>query len=65
MSKKVALYLRISKEDLDKYLDASKSIKNQELMLKEEVKKHKDWQIVKTYCDEDWNIPTCFSKNDQ
>ncbi len=53
MSKKVALYLRISKEDLDKYLDASKSIKNQELMLKEEVKKHKDWQIVKTYCDED------------
>lgn len=55
--RRVALYLRLSKEDLDKPTNEgiSESIKNQELMLRNEVKKHPDWKIVGVYCDEDFS----------
>lgn len=55
--RRVVLYLRLSKEDLEKPTKEaiSESIKNQEMMLKEEVKKHPDWQIVGIYCDEDFS----------
>ncbi len=54
---RVALYLRLSKEDFDKMdiTSVSESIKNQELMLKEEVKKHDTWEIVGIYSDEDFS----------
>ena len=57
INKRVALYLRLSKEDLEKNNNEliSESIKNQELMLKEEVNKHKDWKIVGIYSDEDFS----------
>ncbi len=55
--RRVVLYLRISKEDIDKptKMAISESIKNQELMLREEVAKHPDWRIVGVYCDEDFS----------
>ena len=55
--KKVVLYLRLSKEDIDKPTkdSISESIKNQEHMLKDEVRKHSNWQIVGVYCDEDFS----------
>lgn len=55
--RRVAFYLRLSKEDLDKPTNdsISESIKNQELMLREEVEKHPDWKIVGIYCDEDFS----------
>lgn len=55
--RKVALYLRLSKEDIEKPTkeSISESIKNQELMLREEVKKHPDWKIVGIFCDEDFS----------
>ncbi len=52
---KVALYLRLSKEDIDKVSNISESIKNQELMLRDEVSKHSNWKIVGIYCDEDFS----------
>ncbi len=57
MKQRVALYLRLSKEDLEKNisLSVSESIKNQELMLKEEVQKHPSWNIVGIYADEDYS----------
>lgn len=55
--RRVVLYLRLSKEDIDKPTKEaiSESIKNQERMLREEVAKHPDWQIVGVYCDEDFS----------
>lgn len=55
--RRVVLYLRLSKEDIDKPTKEaiSESIKNQELMLREEVAKHPDWEIVGVYCDEDFS----------
>lgn len=57
ITRRVVLYLRLSKEDIDKPTKEaiSESIKNQELMLREEVAKHPDWQIVGVYCDEDFS----------
>ncbi len=54
---KVAIYLRLSKEDLDKPMknSTSESIKNQELLLKEEVAKHSNWQMIDIYTDEDFS----------
>ncbi len=55
--RRVVLYLRLSKEDIEKPTKEaiSESIKNQELMLREEARKHPDWQIVGVFCDEDFS----------
>lgn len=57
MKRRVVLYLRLSKEDLEKPSkeSISESIKNQKKMLVEEVEKHPDWRIVNIYCDEDFS----------
>jgi len=51
---KVALYIRLSKEDEDKKKedDESESIQNQELMLKQVARKN-GWQVYDIYKDED------------
>lgn len=53
---RVVLYLRLSKEDLDKLTpeERSESIKNQELMLREYAREQ-NWQIVGIYDDEDYS----------
>ena len=53
---RVVLYLRLSDEDRDKLTkeQISKSIKNQELMLREYAE-NEGWQIVGVYNDEDWS----------
>ena len=53
---RVVLYLRLSDEDRDKLTkeQISKSIKNQELMLRE-YSENEGWQIVGVYNDEDWS----------
>lgn len=53
---KVVLYLRLSKEDLDKITpeERSESIKNQELMLREYAKEQ-GWQVSGVYEDEDFS----------
>lgn len=53
---KVVLYLRLSKEDLDKLTpeERSESIKNQELMLREYAEEQ-GWQVVGVYEDEDFS----------
>lgn len=50
---RVALYIRLSKEDEDKANDEeSESIQNQELMLKQVASKN-NWIVVEIYKDED------------
>ena len=53
---RVALYLRLSKEDLDKLTpeERSESIKNQEIMLRAYAEDN-DWKIVGVYDDEDYS----------
>src|SRR5690554_5406216 len=53
---KVAIYIRLSKEDMKKIFkgDDSESIKNQKLMLSEYVAK-RGWQIYDFYVDEDYS----------
>lgn len=53
---RVVLYLRLSKEDLDKLTpeERSESIKNQELMLREYAEEQ-GWQVVGVYEDEDFS----------
>ena len=53
---KVAIYIRLSKEDIDKINmgDNSESIKNQKLMLSEYATR-KGWQIFDFYIDEDYS----------
>lgn len=55
-SLRVVLYLRLSKEDLDKLTpeERSESIKNQEIMLKSYALDN-SWQIVGVYDDEDYS----------
>lgn len=55
--KRAALYLRLSKEDIEKETETmvSESIKNQKQMLLEEVQKHPDWKVTTIYCDEDFS----------
>jgi len=48
---KVGIYLRLSKEDANKKED-SESIKNQRLLLLNEINKHNDFILEKEYCDE-------------
>ncbi|MBE6140497.1 MAG: DUF4368 domain-containing protein [Firmicutes bacterium] len=54
---RVVLYLRLSDEDRNKLTkkQLSESIKNQELMLREYVSEHENWQVVAVYNDEDWS----------
>lgn len=54
--RRVALYLRLSKEDLDKLSpeERSESIKNQERMLRDKAEEE-GWQIVDVYIDEDYS----------
>lgn len=53
---RVVLYLRLSKEDLDKLTpeERSESIKNQEIMLRSYAEEN-GWQIVGVYDDEDYS----------
>lgn len=53
---RVVLYLRLSDEDRNKLTkeQVSKSIKNQELMLREYAEKE-GWQVVGVYSDDDWS----------
>lgn len=53
---RVVLYLRLSKEDLDKLTpeERSESIKNQELMLREYANEQ-GWEVVGIYDDEDFS----------
>ena len=55
---KVAIYIRLSKEDIDKGYDDSESIKNQKILLEEYVKNlGEEYQLVDIYIDERiyWN----------
>lgn len=53
---RVVLYLRLSKEDLDKNPEErSESIKNQERLLRDYVAEHPDWEIITVYNDEDYS----------
>ncbi len=56
MIEKVAIYIRLSREDIDKIKkgDESESIKNQKLMLSEYVARQ-GWQIYDFYVDEDFS----------
>ena len=50
---KVAIYIRLSKEDVDKGYDESESIKNQRILLTEYVQKlGKKYELVDTYVDQ-------------
>lgn len=53
---KVAVYIRLSKEDIDKIYkgDDSESVKNQKLMLSEYTAKN-GWQLFDFYIDEDYS----------
>ena len=61
---KVVLYLRLSDEDRNKLAkeQISKSIKNQEIMLREYANEQ-DWQIIGIYNDEDWSGADCSRPN--
>jgi DNA invertase Pin-like site-specific DNA recombinase len=50
----VAIYVRLSKEDIDKEMSESESIKNQKNMLIG-ICLEQDWNIYKIYCDEDYS----------
>ena len=54
--RRVVLYLRLSKEDLDKLTpeERSESIKNQESMLRNYAEQQ-GWEIVGVYDDEDYS----------
>ena len=53
--RRVALYLRLSKEDLEKNPEeSSESIKNQELMLRKYAEEN-GWEVVGVYEDEDYS----------
>ena len=51
MKNKVAIYLRLSDEDNNK-IDISESIKNQRILLLNEINKHTDFILYDEYCDE-------------
>lgn len=53
-NKKVAIYCRLSVEDIDRNNKESESIKNQKLLLTEYAKE-KNWFIYQIYCDEDYS----------
>ena len=51
---RTAIYLRLSKEDLDKFENVSESIKNQKRMLLKKIKQE-NWQLQDIYIDEDYS----------
>lgn len=55
---KVAIYIRLSKEDMDREGDDSESVKNQRILLEEYVKKlGEEYELVDIYIDQRiyWN----------
>lgn len=53
--KNVAIYLRLSNEDINKRDSESESIKNQRKLLLDEISKHDDWLLYDEYVDEDYS----------
>ena len=50
---KVAIYIRLSKEDMDRGYDDSESVKNQKILLEEYVKNlGEKYNIINTYIDQ-------------
>jgi len=58
----VAIYLRLSKEDIDSGENESQSIQNQKSMLMEYARKN-NWIIYEIYCDEDYSGAYSGSEN--
>lgn len=54
MKNRVAIYTRLSKEDLDKRETVSESIRNQESMLLSYAEEQ-GWEVYDIYCDEDYS----------
>jgi len=55
---KVAIYIRLSKEDMDRGYDESESVKNQKILLEEYVKNlGKEYELIDIYADQRiyWN----------
>lgn len=55
---KVAIYIRLSKEDMDRGYDDSESVKNQKILLEEYVKSlGEEYELVDIYADQRiyWN----------
>ncbi len=55
---KVAIYIRLSKEDMDRGYDDSESVKNQKILLEEYVKNlGEEYELVDIYIDQRiyWN----------
>ena len=55
---KVAIYIRLSKEDMDRGYDDSESVKNQKILLQEYVKSlGEEYELVDIYIDQRiyWN----------
>lgn len=55
---KVAIYIRLSKEDMDRGYDDSESVKNQKILLEEYVKNlGEGYELVDIYADQRiyWN----------
>lgn len=50
---KVAIYIRLSKEDMDRGYDDSESVKNQKILLEEYVKNlGEEYELVDIYIDQ-------------
>lgn len=50
---KVAIYIRLSKEDIDRGYDDSESIKNQKILLEEYVNNlGEEYKLIDTYIDQ-------------
>ena len=50
---KVAIYIRLSKEDMDRRYDDSESVKNQKILLEEYVKNlGEEYELVDIYIDQ-------------
>ena len=58
----VAIYLRLSKEDIDSGENESESIQNQKSMLTDYARKN-NWVIYEIYCDEDYSGAYSGSEN--
>ena len=55
---KVAIYIRLSKEDMDRRYDDSESVKNQKILLEEYVRNlGEEYELVDIYADQRlyWN----------
>lgn len=55
---KVAIYIRLSKEDMDRGYDDSESVKNQKILLEEYVKNlGEEYELIDIYADQRiyWN----------